>query len=303
MRVFLLCGFLCFIPGINSDAAWPGGGSHYAGGIFGPPPSYQGLGDIDNYAHYFGMRAYSAAIAAAGTQKMATLVRAGDGHACDILPALTGLPGLTANCSTPADNGQAYGVFIGGGNTYGVTLWDQVDLGQSVNATLPGPSVIFDCGVGHACIRFPGTGSYLQGTFSAMNLAQPYSLSVVGKRTGDFSSTHQWLSASLIAMGIEGDATAFVFAGTIPPHYPAADNSWHCLNAVLNGTDGLMNVDGTLYTTQSFGTSNYSDLIIVGITSTSGTMTGDIGEVAVASHLQSADTIATVCANQTAWWH
>ena len=78
-------------------------GSSFAIAVTG----YQGVGDIvtSGWTAYGGVFAFTAAIAAAGTQKLVNLINNDTGETCNILAASTGTLGLTANC-TNGNNGQ-----------------------------------------------------------------------------------------------------------------------------------------------------------------------------------------------------
>ena len=71
-------------------------------------PTYTGPGDIVSFTAWYGLRAYSAAVAATGTQKAINITRASDSEVCDVLIATSGSLGLTANC-TGADSGITAG--------------------------------------------------------------------------------------------------------------------------------------------------------------------------------------------------
>lgn len=73
--------------------------------------AYTGAMDQVTYLAFYALRAGSAAIAAAGTQKIVNLRRASDTHTCDVIVATSGNLGLTANCSTGGDDGMLWSVW------------------------------------------------------------------------------------------------------------------------------------------------------------------------------------------------
>ena len=71
------------------------------------PAGYQGVGDVvSGWTAYGGMFAYTAAIAAAGTQHLITVINNDTGETCDFLVASTGYLGNTVSC-TNGSNGQS----------------------------------------------------------------------------------------------------------------------------------------------------------------------------------------------------
>lgn len=74
---------------------------------------YVGPGDLAARQGWYGLRAYSAAVAAPGTNTAVSLIRVADSHTCDILIATTGHVGNTVNCSTGGDNGQSAAAWQG----------------------------------------------------------------------------------------------------------------------------------------------------------------------------------------------
>ena len=123
LSILLLMAFVA-LPAhaqININRLGPGGG-HSGAGPIPPPAGYVGPADVvANPLLFYSMRAVSNAYALANG-KLANLVRASDGHACDVLAATTGDTGLTANCGTGGDNGQLMVSFCGG-TTCAVAIW------------------------------------------------------------------------------------------------------------------------------------------------------------------------------------
>jgi hypothetical protein len=83
------------------------------GGDFGPSSggSYTGPGDIVSGAtSWYGLRAYSAAIAAAATQKLINIRNIATSETCDVIVATNGGFGNVANCSG-SSSGDTVAVF------------------------------------------------------------------------------------------------------------------------------------------------------------------------------------------------
>jgi hypothetical protein len=89
------------------------GGTATSPGVTISGGSYVGPGDIKTYSEWWGLRAYSAAEAAAATAKIVNVSRVTDSHTCDFIVATNGGFGVTANCSTGGDNGQSLATFAG----------------------------------------------------------------------------------------------------------------------------------------------------------------------------------------------
>lgn len=105
----LVLALLAPLTALAQGGIGPGPGTvHSTGGGGG----YTGPGDVVAGATaWYGLRAYSAAVAATGTQKAVKIRRASDDHLCDVLIATSGLLGNTANCGTGGDNGQSVAAF------------------------------------------------------------------------------------------------------------------------------------------------------------------------------------------------
>ena len=88
-------------------------------------PSYTGPGDTVSFTAWYGLRAYSAAVAAAGTQPLIRIRNTATSELCDVLVAITGGMGLTSNC-TGAGAGQTVSSFCGGVDCKVQTVYDQV---------------------------------------------------------------------------------------------------------------------------------------------------------------------------------
>ena len=97
-------------------------------------PGYTGPGDTIAFTAWYGLRAYSAAVAAAGTQPLIRIRNTSTSELCDVLVASNGGMGLTSNC-TGAGAGQTVAAFCGGVDCKVHTVYDQVAGNACVGAT------------------------------------------------------------------------------------------------------------------------------------------------------------------------
>lgn len=106
----LLIALLCLLP-LSAGAFWQ---SRLQVSV-GSAPTYQGPGDLVSGATvWVGLRAYSQAVAATGTQKSVNVRRVTDNVACDILIATNGGLGLTtATCNSSTQGGLTPQAFAG----------------------------------------------------------------------------------------------------------------------------------------------------------------------------------------------
>lgn len=110
----LLICFTIFFP--SSGFAWT---------VQSPSGNYTGPGDIITFTTWYSCgRAYSRAVAAAGTQKMCRIRNPSSGELCDYYVASNGGKGLTTNC-TGAGAGQTVSSFCGGVDCKVHTAYDQ----------------------------------------------------------------------------------------------------------------------------------------------------------------------------------
>jgi hypothetical protein len=151
------------ITNIPALAFWQSRDSNYNVSISVGPTGYTGPIDIvANPTVFYALRAGSAAIAAAGTQKLVNLRRASDSVACDFLVASSGGFGVTTStCNSSTQGGITPTAFAGTDATATCTL-------ATTTATCTGAS------------STPHVGSAIAGT----GLAQPCLITAVGTFTG-----------------------------------------------------------------------------------------------------------------------
>jgi hypothetical protein len=209
---------------------------------------FSGPGDIQAFTAWYGLRAYTAAIAAAGTQKLVRVRRASDSEQCDILVATSGGMGLTANC-TGADAGQTLTTFITSTTGFVVTWYDQVSTRNVTQATAGAQPPIFATG------GASGSKPYIAST-NGTSLVGPsftpasgvVSFSVVGVNNGVAGNTG-WIREQAGAANKFAPSGANTWTlgggGGGSLNATATDTVWHAANTVINGASpaSVANVD------------------------------------------------------------
>lgn len=295
MKTLALVIFALLAPltALAQGGMGPGPGTvHSTGG--GGGGGYLGLGDLDTYAVYAGLRAYSAAIVAAGTQPLVNVSRVSDSHTCDILVSGTGYLGNTANCSTGGDNGAAAATFCA--TTCNVPiLYDQtggghnfVPTGGNVTLSLSDTSLAFNGSAGLRINSMPA-------------VAQPLSFSSVSKRTSGTSSSTV-MNAPAIIVRYEAATELVEFAGVA--HFSvAAESTWHTSNVTFNGTSSIVNLDMVSTSSLNLSTGAIGSGEMLGIGDNGGggeRLTGNIREIAISASNQNATMLNNVALQQHA---
>ncbi len=177
---------------------------------------YQGAGDVaSSWQTWFGLRAFSSAVAVTGTTVALNIKRLSDNHTCDVLIATTGGLGNTTNCSTGTDNGQAVSSFqtVDAVATASIT-------GSTLNAT---GGHLYDSVTGAGVV--PGT-IIISGSSGAwtVNTSQTVPSTTVTLKYGlrvptlydqaNVGGTHNWTQAALANQAIL--ALGCYTAGTEP---------------------------------------------------------------------------------------
>lgn len=156
--------------------------------ITGVVPAYAGQGDATSlWAHWYGLRAYSQAIATAGTHTIVQLRNtAGTPATCDFLPGASGGIGVTSSgCSS--GGGQSLATFCTT-SCFVVTLYDQVgSLNMSQATSGSQPALTLNCiNTSLPCMTFSG-GQSLSAA-SGMSSTQAFLTEAVVQRTGGGAS-------------------------------------------------------------------------------------------------------------------
>lgn len=142
--------FAAFLFGTTANAQLSLTGA--GGGIASsssPPPSYTGPGDINAGATWWGgLRAYSAAVAATGTQKSVNIIRASDSTNQDILILTSG-----------AFDTASYNTFVGTDATASCTIAGTAVVCTGASATLHVNDQITGVGITNPCVVTVTNGS------------------------------------------------------------------------------------------------------------------------------------------------
>jgi hypothetical protein len=135
-RLLAVLIFCCALIGAAQAPASAGAGSrdsNYNKSISGGS-SYTGPGDIVSGATaWYGLRAYTAAIAAAGTQKLINIRNTATSETCDVIVATNGGFGNVANCSG-SSSGDTVALFCAesAGSCAVTEVYDQTGNGWNV---------------------------------------------------------------------------------------------------------------------------------------------------------------------------
>lgn len=278
-------------------ASWPAlaqvpttGAGRGAPSSSGPPPSYTGPVDIvASPTAIYALRAASAAIAAAGTQKIVNVSASGTTPAnvtCDILVASNGGLANTANCSTGSFNGTAAATFcaIGSGSCIVETWYDQGGggLNQSINTGTV--ALTFSCIGALPCLTFNGAGFLCNTSFPTV--AQPITVAHAFSAIATNTAYPLWASNSSNIFTVFNDSSTsgymayraptdvFLGGGTIP-------SGLHTFQAVFNSSSSASDLDGTLITGTNPGTDGMAGFMCIGVSSGVGNYTGSISEIDV----------------------
>lgn len=276
-----------------------GAGQAASGGGGG---GYTGPGDIVGSAKaFYGLRAYNATLAAAGTTKAVKIVRASDSQTCDLLIATSGDLGNTANCSG-AGNGTAAATFCNATTCTIDTWYDQVGGFNATNGTVAQqPVLTFSCVNSKPCAVFTGSSSQFVEATTSTNTVQPLTVSAVAIRTGTFTSQNDILSG---ANGVWFDSSANHVGGWFSGSstVTASDSAWHALQFVITGASSTINVDGTSNAASGMGTGDLSADYYLGAQSGSSFLTGKITEVGVWPATFNSTQQTNMCHNQFTYW-
>lgn len=179
------------LAGIPAQAFWQSRDSNYNLVISGaPPPSYTGPGDIfASAAAWYGVRAYSAAVAATGTQKAFNISRASDSALQDIVILTSGVVDVAS-----------YNTFVGTDATASCTIAGTSMACTGASATLHVNDPITGVGITNPCV------------ISATNGSTTATVSIAGTST----------SCGTVSVA---ETVTFQVAGFIPKAYDQSGNT------------------------------------------------------------------------------
>lgn len=259
-------------------------------------PPYVGPGDLSLgtvYA-YYGMRAYSAAVATALTNAI-QLRRASDGSTMNI--PLTAAGNL--NTGTAATFCAATSCFV-------QTLYDQTGNGHNLTAASNLIAYTSSCINSKPCANNPNASAFLLAGLSTH--AQPYTFIAVGERTGRFTSA-QTITATddgshPSRINWAASANTFHMEGASTISATATDSVWHVFLGMFNGAspNSVLAIDG-VETTGGVGTGlSGASIQVMYDNGNSNLMSGNWTEsIIYLSTISSANRTA-YCQNAQAYW-
>lgn len=231
------------------------------------PASYTGPGDINttNFA-WWGLRAYTSALANAGatttpvmdvygvtTTTSCTIYLLGDGtggldfstagagavgHQC-LLGATTFCTSTNSSCTVSKLYDQSGATKCGGATV-------ACDLSQATQANQP--TLTFNCIGSLPCLTFSTTSMALSSATANLTISQPFTISWVVERTGNFSSFSSPFGnqASQVFFGWNNTSGSVRFnAGSSINVTSIADSAFHAMNALASGSSSAYYIDGT----------------------------------------------------------
>jgi hypothetical protein len=240
---------LCFLPA-DAQSYWQSRSQ-----VSGSPP-YAGPGDIvpSNVRAWWGLRGFSAAVAARGTQSAIRICDSATGAICtDIVILANGNLDVAAAATFAAANCVSSQCPI-------ATVYDQSGANQCNTGASPcdvtqatnvlRPLLVLNCQGALPCIRNSGSKRLTTATAMAQ-INQPYSWTWAAKRAADFTTQQ---NVCCINGGNAGQSgfwtsanTVFEFAinGANFQASGATDNNFHVVQNLFNGASSHITVNGT----------------------------------------------------------
>ena len=266
--------------------------------------AYQGPGDVFSGATgWWGLRAYTKAIADAGTQTVLRLRRDSDDAEADILVASSGGLGLTANSTGGSSDGLTISAFAGAANLFVTTLYDQAGSRNFVNVSGSSQPTFILSGLGSLPIITMTTSPYTFLRTTAGPGSNATSVSVVLKAIGTADQcpfcfgTTAGSENEQVRPNFSADQI-LLYAGNF---FQATfiHDVWHTLNA-LYGTSAVANIDGTTSTGNSGGPFVWDQ--IAQINASFLTANANFTELGVWSAATSSTDRSNLTSNQQAYW-
>lgn len=210
-----------------------------------PVASYTGPGDYASFTFWYGLRAYSAAVAATGTQKSINIKRDSDSSTTDVLILTDGtLDVASASTFCAATTCRVEKIYDQvAGNACGGASCDVIVGGHVTH-----PTLVFNCNGSLPCVERYGTGAAQNSQFASANNFTPAgndrSFSAVAEQvTGDASIN----SARIITLNTDSyidlaSATTWSMSTCVAA---TTVNVWHASNgARATATTAVHNLDG-----------------------------------------------------------
>ena len=264
------------------------------------PVGYTGLGDQAPITGDYGLRALTAAQAAAATQPLINVNRASDNHTCDIIAATNGGLGVTANCSTSGDNAQSASAFCNASICTIDEFYDLTGNGRPLlQATVANqPTLVFNCKGSLPCWQEAGASISAASASNFTPATGTVSFTAVSNRVSGNTvllRENGTTNANRITLTTNGPALAGVTFLTYP--ILTVDNQFHVSNGVMNSGLSVLNIDGEESTGGIIGSTTAGTINLTGTAA----VTTQLTEVAFADN--TAWTLSQrqrICANQAA---
>jgi hypothetical protein len=235
------------------EAGWQSRDSNYnvvivsgGGGAYTGPGDVATAQGISQALVWWGLQAYSAA--KAGT-KAANICNAGDANCADVNSLANGNFDVATAQGAPLNCGGA------GGTCTIKTLYDQTgalscfstpcDVTQATIASRP--TLVFNCSSTNPCMACGGA-ALLQGSGGFPSTNQPFTYSLIVKRTGgsgSFTTAMEISGGGNDLLQFANSANTMRMFGGASLSATVSDNSFHGIQAVWNSTSSDLNVDGT----------------------------------------------------------
>jgi len=301
---------LLSIAALLAGPAWAQDGFELLGVDNGRPAaaaSYTGPGDIVSGASFWiGLRAYSSA-KANGATKAIRVVRANDGHACDVTLDTSGNLGKTAAACV---DGAVDIASWCAATTCSIDQWyDQVN-GTAMwvaNTSSTRAILSFSCLGALVCADFAANlPSYYAGSNPAVSQAPAFTTSLVAIQTGSLTSQNDILDVGsgsffVQAAGVQKVGGYWGVAGLATQ----SAGAWHAIQIVTASTSSAVAVDATQTTTGvNMGTNAQPASSFLGTQNSVGTnaFNGKLTEVGVWPVAFTTTQMTNVCHNQFTYW-
>jgi hypothetical protein len=290
-------------------------------GVDNPPaggPPFSGPADVvASPIAFWGLRAMSAAVASAGTQKLFNARRASDGQTCDFLVASSGGVGNSTACSG-AFGSSSLGAFCGATTCTVVTFYDQSGHGQdfSQGTTANQPTITLDCSTTSAitkalpCATSTGAAELDRNPFSTQ--AQPFTVVSTVACSGPCPSANgTFLALDGFNVQFLFGATAgttSLYAGTVTTGITASVTNGHSLIGIYSGASSLIVVEGAASSALTAGTNptggggGPSSIMANSGSPTANPFHGSLMEMGVWAGAFNATQYGNMSHNQCAYW-
>jgi Alpha-L-arabinofuranosidase B, catalytic len=240
----------------------------------GSPPTFRGPGDVLSGARaWYGLSAYSAAVAATGTQKAVNVRRSSDNTTADILILTTGLLDI-ATATT----------FAAGSNLFATKWYDQSgnanDIPQATQANQPQLLLSAGPSSGKPKLTFSGSQWFFSATGISLDL--PFTFTSVAVATTD--TTNELLTFSDVNVQLRYDTgnLLMAYAGVVGTA-PQTNGNWHAVVANYNFGASTLIVDNARTNVATGGSGSTRANMAIGNYGSTSTfpLTGAISQVGI----------------------